>query len=116
MKKIKLDYDMRKFPVITLCGSTKFKEEFIKINEELTLRGYVVISLGLFGHADNKFGNKITPEKKKLLDKIHLKKIDMANIIYVIDVNGYIGESTKNEIEYAKNKGKIIMYYSNEKQ
>jgi len=98
MKKIELDYDVRKFPVVTLCGSTKFKEEFIKINEELTLQGYIVISVGLFGHADDKFNNIITPEKKELLDKIHLRKIDMADIIYVINVNGYVGKSTRNEI------------------
>ena len=55
---------MDKYPVITLCGSTKFKDEFIHYTEEFTLKGYIVLSVGLFGHADNKFGTIITPEVK----------------------------------------------------
>ena len=85
------------YKVITLCGSTKFKNEFIEENKRLTLEGNIVISVGCFGHS----GDVFTDEQKVLLDDIHKRKIDMADAIYVIDVNGYIGNSTKSEIEYA---------------
>ena len=98
------------FPeVVTLCGSTKFKDEFNEINRNLTMEGKIVISVAWFGHADN---NKPTFEEKKLLDEIHLRKIDLADSVFVIDVNGYIGDSTKKEIEYARSQGKKIKYYS----
>jgi hypothetical protein len=103
-----------RYPVVTLCGSTKFKEEFIRVAEQLTLQGAVVISVGLFGHADNKFGTVISPGVKEMLDDLHLQKIDMAEQIFVINVGGYIGESTRNEIEYAKKQGKVIKYLENE--
>lgn len=99
-----------KYPVITLCGSTKFKEDFIMMQEELTLRGNIVISVGLFGHADNKYSKEITPEIKTMLDDMHKRKIDMADMIYVINRDGYIGESTASEIAYAKATGKPVYY------
>ena len=92
--------------VITLCGSTKFKEEFERVNRELTLAGNVVISVGCFGHS----GDSITDEQKVMLDDIHKQKIDMADAIFVINKDGYIGSSTKSEIEYAKTHGKVIYY------
>lgn len=98
------------FNVITLCGSSKFKEDFIRVEEELSLSGNIVISLGLFGHADGKFETVITPEVKEMLDKAHRAKIDMSDAIYVINKDGYIGESTRGEIEYAKENGKRIIY------
>lgn len=98
------------FNVITLCGSSKFKEDFIRVEEELSLLGNIVISLGLFGHADGKFETVITPEVKEMLDKAHRAKIDMCDAIYVINKDGYIGESTRGEIEYAKENGKRIIY------
>lgn len=99
-----------KYKVITLCGSTKFKDEFIKAQKQLTLEGNIIISVGMFGHADGEFGNVITPETKVMLDDIHKRKIDMSDEIYVINKNGYIGESTKGEIEYAIKTGKRINY------
>ena len=92
--------------VITLCGSTKFKEEFERVNRELTLAGNVVISVGCFGHS----GDNVTDEQKVMLDEIHKQKIDMADAIFVINKDGYIGSSTKSEIEYAKAHGKVIYY------
>lgn len=100
----------KRYPVITLCGSTKFKEDFIRMQRELTLKGYVVISVGLFGHADGEYQTVLTEEVKEMLDDMHLQKIDMAEAIYVINPGGYIGSSTRKEIEYAKMKGKQIMY------
>lgn len=96
--------------VITLCGSTKFKDDFIRIAEELTLAGNIVISLGLFGHADHKYDTVITNDVKEMLDRNHKNKILLSDAIYVINKNGYIGNSTKNEIKFAKQHGKEILY------
>lgn len=105
-----LDIINKGYPVVTLCGSTKFKDAFLKMQKRLTLAGAVVISVGLFGHSgDDEVWDGNT---KQMLDDIHLQKIDMADEIMVIDVCGYIEESTAREIEYAKSKGKKVHYYS----
>jgi hypothetical protein len=95
--------------VITLCGSTKFKKQFREAETAITLSGNIVISVGFFEQSE---GITITEEQEKLFEKIHLRKIDMADEILVIDVNGYIGKSTRNEIEYARSKGKKVNFYS----
>ena len=96
------------YKVITLCGSTKFKDEFIKIQKELTLQGNIVISVGLFGHSGD---NEVwTDNIKEMLDDMHKRKIDMSDEIFVINIGGYIGSSTQNEIDYAKSIGKQIRY------
>lgn len=95
--------------VITLCGSTKFKEQFEKANAYLTLQGNIVLSLGFFEQSE---GIKITEEQAELFEQMHYEKINMSDEIFVIDVNGYIGNSTRKEIEYAKLHGKLIRYYS----
>lgn len=97
--------------IITLCGSTKFKKEFEEWNRKLTMAGHVVISVSCFGHFDN-IGH--TDEEKKHLDRIHFLKILKSDCIFVLDVNDYIGESTKNEIEWAKLNNKGICYLSQE--
>ena len=97
-----------KFPVITLCGSTRFKEQFLETQKRLTLEGNIVISVGLFGHCGD--DEVWTPGTKEMLDNMHKRKIDMADAIYVINVGGYIGESTRSEIEYARKNGKQIYY------
>lgn len=94
------------YKVITLCGSTRFKEDFERVNRNLTLLGNIVISVGAFGHA----GDTFTEEQKLMLDDIHKRKIDMADAIYVINKDGYIGSSTKSEIEYAIKTGKQIIF------
>ncbi len=99
---------MKEYNVITLCGSTKFKEEFLQMQKDLTLQGNIVISVGLFGHSgDEEVWEEGT---KEMLDDMHKRKIDMANEIFVINKGGYIGSSTKSEIEYAKSVGKNIKY------
>jgi len=101
-----------KYPVITLCGSTRFKEQFLEAQKRLTLEGNIVISVGLFGHSgDEEVWNEGT---KEMLDDMHKRKIDMADAIYVINVGGYIGSSTRSEIEYAKKQGKQVLYLENE--
>ena len=104
-----------KYKVVTLCGSTKFKDQFMQVQKELTLKGYIVISVGLFGHSgDNEVWENMDEgtltKTKEMLDDMHKRKIDMADEIFVINVNGYIGESTKSEIQYALNKGKKVNY------
>lgn len=96
---------IRGYKVITLCGSTRFKEDFERVNRELTLAGNIVLSVGCFGHA----GDVFTEEQKVMLDDIHKRKIDMSDAIYVINKNGYIGSSTKSEIIYAGVTGKEII-------
>jgi hypothetical protein len=103
------------YPVVTLCGSTRFKDEFMEAQKRLTLEGNIVISVGLFGHSgdqevwENMDEGTLT-KTKEMLDDMHKRKIDMADSIYVINVGGYIGDSTRSEIEYAKSHGKEVRY------
>lgn len=103
------------YKVITLCGSTRFKDAFMQVQKRLTLEGNIVISVGLFGHSgDNEVWENMDEgtltRTKEMLDDMHKRKIDMADEIYVINVGGYIGSSTRNEIEYARRTGKIVRY------
>lgn len=104
-----------KYPVVTLCGSTRFKDEFYEAQKRLTLEGNIVISVGLFGHAGDQevwddMDEGTLSKTKEMLDDMHKRKIDMADSIYVINVGGYIGESTRSEINYAENHGKKVYY------
>lgn len=104
-----------KYKVVTLCGSTRFKDQFYEVQKKLTLEGCIVISVGLFGHAgdsevwENMDEGTLTATKA-MLDDMHKRKIDMADSIYVINVGGYIGDSTRSEIEYALAHGKPVEY------
>jgi len=97
-----------KYKIITLCGSTKFKDEFIAEQKRLTLEGNIVISVGLFGHSGDE--DVWLERTKMMLDDMHKRKIDLADEIFVINVGGYIGLSTKGEIEYALKTGKTVRY------
>ena len=97
-----------KYPVITLCGSTRFKEQFLEAQKRLTLAGNIVISVGLFGHSGD--DEVWTEGTKEMLDDMHKRKIDLADGIYVINVGGYIGASTLSEIDYALAHGKTVEY------
>ena len=97
-----------KYKVITLCGNTRFKDAFMETQKRLTLEGNIVISVGLFGRSGD---NEVwTAGTKEMLDDMHKRKIDMADEIFIINVGGYIGSSTRSEIEYAKENGKPINY------
>ncbi|MBR5491042.1 MAG: hypothetical protein IKV79_07220 [Oscillospiraceae bacterium] len=103
------------YKVITLCGSTRFKNEFMEAQKKLTLEGNIVISVGLFGHSgDNEVWEGMDEDTltatKIMLDDMHKRKIDMADEIFVINVGGYIGSSTRSEIEYAQSTGKAVRY------
>lgn len=108
-------YMSRNYPVITLCGSTRFKNEFMEVQKRLTLEGNIVISVGLYGHSgdaevwENMDEGTLT-KTKEMLDDMHKRKIDMADEIFVINVGGYIGDSTRSEIEYAEAHGKKVNY------
>lgn len=96
------------YKVITLCGSTRFKDAFMEEQKRLTLGGNIVISVGLFGHSGD---DEVRADgTKEMLNDMHKRKIDMADEIFVINVGGYIGSSTRSEIEYAIATGKVVHY------
>jgi len=95
------------FKVITLCGSTKFRKEFEEAQKHLTLLGNIVISVGLFGH---EFGLDMNGTHKKMLDKMHFRKIDMSDEIFVVNPGGYVGLSTCDEIFYAFAHNKKVVW------
>ena len=97
-----------KYKVITLCGSTRFKDAFMETQKRLTLEGNIVISVGLFGHSGD--DEVWTEGIKEMLDDMHKRKIDIADEFYVINVGGYLGSSTRSEIEYAIATGKVVHY------
>jgi len=103
------------YKVVTLCGSTRFKDAFMQAQKKLTLEGCIVISVGLFGHSGDSevwegMSEDTLTQTKIMLDDMHKRKIDMADEIFVINVGGYIGTSTKSEIAYAKETGKVVRY------
>jgi len=96
------------FKIITLCGSTRFKDKFFEEQKRLTLEGNIVISVGLFGHSGD--DEVWTEGTKEMLDDMHKRKIDLSDEIFVINVDNYIGSSTKSEIEYAILSNKPVKY------
>ncbi len=95
--------------VVTLCGSIRFWNKIQEMSEKLELENeYVVI--GIIPHTMDR---DLTEYEKDLLGELHKIKIDLSDSIFVVNVNGYIGESVKNEIEYAKKRGKEIIYLEN---
>lgn len=113
-KRMTAEKNKRDYKIITLCGSVKFWDEYRKWNAILTLRGYVVLSCGLSlksGYEDILKGYPSPlDEIKQNLDYIHLRKIDLSDGIFVLNVGGYVGESTKREIAYAESTGKTVEY------
>jgi nucleoside 2-deoxyribosyltransferase len=97
--------------VVCLCGSTRFRAEIAEANRAATMAGKIVLAPGVFGHA----GDPLTDEDKARLDRLHLAKIDMADEVLVVNPEGYIGESTCREIEYATRTGKPVACTHNEK-
>lgn len=99
--------------IVCLCGSTRFYEEFQRWNYEHTMQGNIVLSVGFYPHAQDEMhgGTKhVRPEDKVKLDELHKRKIDLADEIFVINVGGYIGESTRSEINYALAQCKVVSY------
>jgi len=100
----------RGFPeVVCLCGSTRFKDAWIAYTRKLSLEGSIVLSVGVMIHAGAELIRDDGPEKAKL-DELHLRKIDLADRVLVLNVGGYIGSSTSREIAYAIREGKPVHY------
>jgi len=94
---------LKKPEIVCICGSTKFEHEWHKAETVLELGGYIVLSIG--------FGlTKFNSQTKRNLDELHKRKIDLCDWIFVLNVGGYIGRSTKSEIDYATKLGKEVVY------
>ena len=98
--------------VVVLCGSTTFYDEFQQANYDLTMQGKIVLSVGFYPHAEHGHGEGVGHDsvEKVALDELHKRKIDLADRVYVLNVDGYIGESTRGEIDYAVSIGRPIDY------
>ena len=93
--------------IITICGSTRFKDEITKVAHDLTLQNHIVLAPCIFHHADEE---ELTTEEKIRLNNLHREKINMSDAIFVVNVDGYIGESTYGEIDWANRMKKQIFF------
>ena len=93
--------------IITICGSSKFKDEILEAAMNLTLQGHIVLAPCVFHHADN---INLTTEQKIQLDNLHREKISMSDAILVVNKDFYIGESTYGEIDWAQRMKKEIYF------
>ncbi|WP_433361761.1 hypothetical protein ACQPZX_29095 [Actinoplanes sp. CA-142083] len=97
--------------IVCICGSTRFADEMRAANRDLTFAGVIVVAPGVFLHAeDHEAAESITNEQKAALDALHLRKIDLADRVLVVNPGGYIGESTSREIAYARATGKPVSF------
>ena len=94
--------------IVTLCGSTRFSEAFRLANLRETLAGKIVLSIGCDTKSDDAL--QLQPGDKERLDELHLRKIDLSDEVLILNVNGYIGESTRRELAYARQHGKTIRW------
>ena len=101
---------MIKPKIICLCGSTRFMEAFFEAGWDFTLQGYIVLSVGVCKHAEHHGAEALGQDVADRLDELHLRKIDLADEVFVLNVGGYIGSSTRKEIDYAKGLNKPIRY------
>ena len=97
--------------IVCLCGSTRFMDAFQEWGWKKTLDGEIVLSVGVSKHLPSDHGAEfIGQEVADALDELHKRKIDLADYIFVLNIDGYIGNSTRSEIEYAKALGKRVEY------
>ena len=104
--------------VVCLCGSTRFYDTWQQANFDETVAGRIVLSVGFYPHAEDKAHAAhvgITPEQKISLDELHLRKIDLADEVLILNVGGYVGESTRNEWRYAVARGKRVRWLEPDK-
>mgnify|MGYP001148780196 CR=1 FL=1 len=106
MKRFSKKNPSIRWHIACICGSSKFKDDMLAEAKRLTLNGHVVVMPHVFSHC----GDEITDEQKVKLDDLHRRKIDMAESVVIVTRNGYIGESTRSEIEYAEKMNKDIYY------
>ncbi len=95
--------------IVCLCGSTRFKKEFFEANFRETMAGKIVLSVGFFGHADAAVYVPSDAEKTAV-DELHLDKIALADEVLVLNVDGYVGDSTRREVLFAAKSGKTIRW------
>ncbi len=103
--------------IVTLCGSTRFSEEFHAANLRETLAGKIVLSIGYDFKSDTDLllAGELKEADKERLDELHLRKIDLADEVLILNVAGYVGQSTRREIEYARRMGKRIRWLEEER-
>jgi hypothetical protein len=96
--------------IVCLCGSTRFMEAFFEAGWEETLKGHVVLSVGVCKHAEHHGAEALGGDVADQLDELHLRKIDLADEVRILNVGGYIGDSTRKELEYARRHRKQITF------
>lgn len=107
--------------IVCLCGSTRFYDAWQQAEFDETMAGRIYLSVGFYHHSSGEMekvhgeGVGITPEDKKMLDELHLRKIDLADEVLILNVAGYIGQSTNNELRYAHSLGKRIRFLEPDK-
>lgn len=112
VEKFKMKYGRP--PIICLCGSTRFSKAFREANLRQTMKGKIVLTIGCDMRSDDEIFTAMTPEQKaetkRMLDELHFRKIDLADEVLILNVGGYIGQSTSNELSYAEKHGKRVWY------
>lgn len=100
--------------IVCLCGSTRFSAAFREANLTETLAGKIVLSIGCDLRSDQDIFGHMAEEElrhtKTALDELHLRKIDLADEVLILNVGGYVGESTRRELEYARRLGKVVRW------
>jgi hypothetical protein len=100
--------------IVCLCGSSRFYDEFQEANYRLTMGGEIVLSIGFYPHSKTEHGHGEgvghDSDEKVMLDELHKRKIDLSDYVYVLNVGGYVGGSTRSEIEYAESIGRPVVY------
>ncbi|MEI3845579.1 hypothetical protein V6R91_24405 [Microbacterium sp. CCNWLW41] len=89
--------------IVCICGSARFATEMREANRELTFAGIIVLAPG-------EANGPVTPLQKAVLDALHLRKIDLADRVLVVNPGGYVGDSTRREIAYARAQGKAVSF------
>ncbi|WP_166845880.1 hypothetical protein [Isoptericola sp. BMS4] len=95
--------------IVCLCGSARFADEMSAVNRDLALAGVIVVAPAVFPSADDASG-PLTDEQRTALGSLHLRKIDLADRVLVVNPGGYVGESTSREIAYARATGTPVSF------
>ena len=105
--------------IVCLCGSTRFGKAFQEANLRETLDGKIVLSIGCNMRSDKEIFGHLSESKRReiktKLDELHLQKIDLADEVLILNVGGYIGESTQRELDYARTQGKVVRFLERER-
>lgn len=102
--------------IVCLCGSTRFWRTFQEASLRETLAGKIVLSIGAAtGTDDDPFAGYVPRDEydavKRRLDALHFRKIELADEVLILNVDGYIGESTRNELAHARALGKPVRWW-----